>query len=406
MERVSGYFGVGWHYDGSTLSVSRFETRVFTVEALPGSGQIQEGMQDDANSSSSGGGSGGSGGAGGGQQQNTITQNSKFNIDLKYWDELGQVLTSMLGGTGTAVVSPSLGIITVSTTPEIMHAVADYLSSENKRLSRQIAINIEVYSVNLSDGQDFNVSFNAALNRLANFGGFTYTSAGAPSSAGSLSGLGSLSLAILNPSNNNFVHAGDVFNALSSIGDTTRVAQFPMTTLNNRPVSRRVGRDIAYVQSSTTSNTAVGSTSNIGTAVQPATIHEGFSVQVTPRLLDDGRILMQYSLSLIDLEKITSFNSVCGASSDTTSCSGGAGSTTVELPQTTNRIFVQQSVLRSGSMLVIGGVDEEDLGQNAQGVGNPFNFLLGGGSSNAKAHTMVFIAVTPQVIDVPQAEHG
>lgn len=399
MERVVGYFGMGWHYDGATISVSRFETRVFAIEALPGSQSVSEGMQDDTGGSSSGGAGGSSGG---GSSTSSITQNSKFNIDLKYWDEIGQVLTSMLAGTGTVVVSPSLGIITVSTTPEIMRAVAEYLSQENKRLSRQIAINVEVYSVNLSEGEDFNVAFTAFLSRMANFGGFTYSSAGAPSSVGGLSGLGALSLAVLNPSNNRIVHAGDVFNALSAIGDTTTVAQFPMTTINNRPVSRRVGTDRAYVASSTSNNagTTSGGTAAVGTTVTPGTIHEGFSVQVTPRLLDDGRILMQYSLSLTGLESIVSFNSECGSD-----CSGSSGSSTVQLPQTTNRIFVQQSVLRSGSMLVIGGVDQEDIGQSAQGVGNPFNFLLGGGSSNSIKHTMVFVAITPQVMDLPQAEH-
>jgi type II secretory pathway component GspD/PulD (secretin) len=130
------------------------------------------------------------------------------------------------------------------------------------------------------------------------------------------------------------------------------------------------------------------------TSVTPATIHEGFSLQLTPRLLDDGRILLQYSLSLIGLTRITSFTS------------GGTDGTTVELPETTNRVFVQQSLLRSGSTLVIGGVDQEDASQGAQGVGNPFNFLLGGGTSSNIAHTMIFMAITPQVMDVPSAENN
>ena len=75
-------------------------------------------------------------------------------------------------------------------------------------------------------------------------------------------------------------------------------------------------------------------------------------------------------------------------------------------PITTNRSFIQQSVLRSGSTLVIGGVDQENTGQNANGVGDPFNWLLGGGTSNQTGRTMVFIAITPQVLDPPQAEQG
>src|ERR1700733_101481 len=36
MERVAGYFGINWRYDGSSISITRFETRVFVIEALQG----------------------------------------------------------------------------------------------------------------------------------------------------------------------------------------------------------------------------------------------------------------------------------------------------------------------------------------------------------------------------------
>ncbi|MFY9288924.1 MAG: hypothetical protein WAO98_10535, partial [Alphaproteobacteria bacterium] len=345
---------------------------------------------------------GGSGRGGGGSSQSSIKQNSTFNLDFKFWDELNQILGAMLGGTGTVITSPSVGTVTVTTTPEIMRTIAAYMEKENQRLSRQIAINVEIYSVGLSDGTDFKVAFDTALRRLRNFG-VNFSSAAAPSSVSGFSGFtggGILSTAILNPATVGEVT--DVFTALSGIGDTTKVAKFPLVTLNNRPVSRRIGTDVAYVANSTTANTTTGSTSNIGTQVTPATIRQGFSVQLTPRLLDDGRILMQYSLSVVDIRSIASFNSVCGSDE---SCSGGAGSTTVQLPQTLNRIFVQQSVLKSGSTLLMGGAEEEDLQHNSQGVGSPYNYILGGGTAAGRSHTMLFIAITPQVLNEPHSEN-
>ena len=417
MERIAGNFGVNWRYDGSVIGIARFETRVFTIEALPGTQQVQEGMQDD----SGGGSSGGSGGSSGGSS--SITQNSKFSIDFKYWDELGQTLTSMLGGTGTLVVSPSIGTITITTSPEIMRTVADYLVLENQRLSRQIAISVEVYSVTLNEGMDFSVAFDTVLRRLKNFG-INYTGAqgpGTPTISGAVAGGGNLNIAILNPYTAYNALTGakewtgpgqikDIFTALNGIGDTTKVAKFPLVTLNNRPVSRRVGEDISYVASSTTSNATSGSTTSSGTSLTPGTVHQGFSVQLTPRLLDDGRILLQYSLSVIDVKQIKTFNSVCGDTTGTSSSSlsgscTGSGVTTIESPDTINRIFVQQSVLKSGAMLLLGGAEEEDVQQNSQGVGDAFNYLLGGGVSSAKSHTMLIMAITPQVLDVPHSEN-
>ena len=404
LERVAASYGVSWRYDGSSITIRRFETRVFTIEALPGTQEIQEGVQDDTSSASSGG----SGSSGSSSSTNSITQNSKFSISFKNWDELGQIVTSMLNGTGSIVVSPSVGTITVTTTPEIMRTVADYIAKENMRLSRQIAVNIEVYSVDLADGLDFSIAFKTALKSLSNFGANLSSGVGVPADAGGIgSKAASFNLAILNPSTTGQIT--DTFTALSSIGDTTKVAKFPLITLNNRPASRRIGTDIAYLASSSVTSSSSTTLSGPTVTLTPGTVHQGFSVQVTPRLLDDGRILLQYSLSIIDLVKMHCFSSTgidcTGNATDASGSSAPSSSgSSIQAPETSNRIFVQQSVLKSGSTLIIGGAEQETTQQNAQGVGDPFNFLLGGGSSSGKTHTMVFFSLTPQVLDAPHSE--
>ncbi len=402
LERVAGNFGINWRYDGSTITVTRFETHVFAIEALPGSQQVSDGMQDDNSSSSGGGSSSGGSSSGSSGSQNSITQNSKFTIDIKYWEELDKVVSSMLGGVGTAVVSPSLGTITVTTTPEVMRTVADYITQENQRISRQIAVNVEIYSVTLTNGIDFNLAFNTALRRLANFSG-NFSGVSAPTTVSGFTGGGALSLAILNP-HGHTNEVTDIFTALSGIGNTTKVARFPLITLNNRPVSRRVGKDVSYVASATSNTNGSGTSSTFaGTTLTPGTVHQGFSVQMTPRLLDDGRILLQYSLSIIDVLSIDSFNSVTGTTTGGTT-TNTQGSSTIELPTTSNRIFVQQSVLKSGSTLFLGGAEENDATLNSQGVGDPAFYALGGGLSSNQTHTMLFFAITPQVLDVAHSE--
>lgn len=401
LDRLSANFNVNWHYDGSSISISRYETRIFAVEALPGTQQVNEGMQDDVTSGSGSGSTGGSSGGGSSSSststtaQNTLTQNSKFTMDFKYWDELSQVLNSIVGGQGAVVISPSMGTVTVTTTADVMETVSDYLAKENRRLSRQIAINVQIYSVNLGQSEDFSLAFSSFLNNLTKITRMSYRSAAAPGITNatlSASNLGSLSVAILDNPTGTTGPASDVFNALSTIGDTTNVAQFPMTTLNNRPVSRRVGTDTTYISTVNQSTTSSTSTTISYTPVV-STIHDGFSLQLTPRLLDDGRILLQYSLSLIGLDNLnpTVFNT-------------GSGNIPLDLPTTDNRIFVQQSMLRSGQTLIIGGVDQEKMAQSRQGVGSPDNFLLGGGTSSNNTHFMMFMAITPQVMDVAREE--
>lgn len=376
LDLIAGNFGINWRFDGSSIKIARFETRVFVVEALPGTQSVKDGVKEDTTSSSSGTASGGGSSSG-----SSLQQTSEMNIEFKLWDELNQTISSILGGVGSVVLSPSSGTATVTTTPEIMLTVAKYIEEENRRLTKQIAINVEIYSVGLAEDTDFNVTFDTALRKLTSLDVNVSTLAGP---AADVSGMGTLSVAILNPKSTGTVTS--VFSALSSVGDTTRVSQFPLTTLNNRTVTRRVGRDRSYVKS--ISNTSSGSDYS-SSSVEPGNIPEGFSLQLTPRLLDDGRIMLQYSFSLVDIVELVSFST-------------GAGN--IQLPETSTRVFVQQAMLKSGATLIIGGYDDEQVAQTSSGVGNAYNYFLGGGSTNAKSRSMMFIAITPQVLEVSKAE--
>ena len=379
LDRVASHFGTSWKYNGTAITISKYDTRVFVMDALPGTQKVKDGMKEDTGAQASSG--------GGNVQvtnvsQSAADQSSTMDIDFKFWDEVGKTLETILAGDGSYALSPSSGTVTVVTTPETMQQVADYLNQENERLARQVAINVEIYTVDINEGEDFNMKFDTALKRLADVGA-NFTSAGSPG-GGAASGLGSLAIAILNPNTTGQITS--MFNLLNSVGNTVRVAQFPMTTLNNRPVARRIGRDRTYLASVQTNTSQTFQ----NTTLTPGIIRDGFSIQVTPRILGDGRILLQYSLSLIDLLDITSFTS---------------GNNQIQLPQTASRVFVQQSMLRSGSTLVLAGYDQDQVQQNSQGVGNAYNYLLGGGVVNRKVRQVLFIAMTPQEISLPRTEN-
>jgi type IVB pilus formation R64 PilN family outer membrane protein len=383
LDRVSSHFGVTWKFDGAALSIARYETRTFVMDALPGTQKVKDGMKEQTDNNAS---------ASGSTQVTSVSQQageqtSSMDIDFKFWDEVGKTIETILGGVGNYSMAPSSGTITITTTAETMRNVSDYINQENQRLGRQVAINVEVYTVDINQGEDFNMKFDTVLRRLTGVGG-NITSAGGPAASGT--GLGSLAISVLNPET--IGQVSSVFNLLSNVGKTARVAQFPLTTLNNRPVSRRIGRDIGYLASSQTNTSQTFQ----NTTLTPGIIKDGFSIQVTPRLLGEGRILLQYSLSLIDLIRIKDFS---------TGGTNGQGGSSIQLPETTTRFFVQQSMLRSGSTLVLAGFDQDQVAQTSQGVGNPYNYLLGGGVNNTRTRQILFIAMTPQEITLPRTEN-
>lgn len=394
LDRVSGAFGVSWKYDGGVIALSKYETRVFVIDSLPGTQSVKDGMKEDTG----GGGGSSSGGAqvtSGGTTSSD--QSSSMGIDFKFWEEVGKTIETILAGVGSYSLAPSSGTITVVTSPEAMRTVAEYVNQENDRLSRQVAINVEVYTVDLNEGEDFNVKFDNALRRLADFG-LNFSSAGGPALT-TTEGLGKLSIAVFNPEKQGEITS--VFGLLSSVGKTSRVAQFPMTTLNNRPVSRRIGRDKGYLASVQTNTSQ--SFQNI--TLTPGIVRDGFSIQVTPRILGDGRILLQYSLSLVDLLEIVSFSSTQGELASGQKPTGNNPGNIIQLPTTASRLFVQQAMLRSGSTLVLAGFDQDQVGQRSSGVGNPDNYLLGGGVANTRTRQVLFIAMTPQEISLPRTEN-
>ncbi|MEJ0061701.1 MAG: hypothetical protein WDO70_00485 [Alphaproteobacteria bacterium] len=362
LDHASSRFGVDWRYDGSAILFSRYETRVFLVEVMAGKGKFEDSIPTEAGS-------------------NSLKQEIEMKADIDMWAEIGNTVNSILGGTGTAVISPAVGTITVTTTPEIMKSIAHYVAEENKRLVRQLAINVEIYTAEIDNEDDFNNQLTAALKTIKPF---TFAGVAAPAFATNVADFSNLTIGIIDNAN---VSADSVLRAISKISHNVRVAQFPMTTLNGRTITRRVGRDIAYLASSSTTTTGTSGTTT--TTLTPGTLREGFSIQLTPRLLADGRVLMQYSLNLIDLVRITAFTS---------------GTSSVQLPETTSRVFVQQSLLRSGSTLVLAGYGQDQTSQAASGTINPYNYLLGGGIGNSKTKQLLLIAITPQELDVPSAE--
>lgn len=379
LDQVASHFGINWRYDGSVITFSKFETRIFMVEALPGKGKYSDKVSGD---SGSGGGSSG----GGASSSSSLTQETELQADLDIWAEVGNTINAMLAGTGTAVIAPSVGTISVTTTADIMKRIAHYISEQNARMTRQIAINVSVYTADIENENDFNNNFVAALNKVKPF---TFAGVIAPTfSDGAASDFSKLSIGIIN---NDSASGSSVLTALSKVTNNVRVAQFPMTTLNNVPITRRVGRDVAYLASAATTTT--GTSGSTTTTLTPGKVLEGFSLQLTPRMLSDGRMLLQYSLNLTDLVTITTFSS-----------GTGANSSSVQLPVTASRVFVQQSLLRSGSTLVLSGYSQDQTVQNANGTLNPYNFLVGGGVGNDKKKTLLLVTITPQELDVPPLE--
>ena len=75
--------------------------------------------------------------------------------------------------------------------------------------------------------------------------------------------------------------------------------------------------------------------------------------------------------------------------------SSGGGS--IQLPNTSQRSFMQWVKITSGQMAVIGGYEQTRRVFQQNGTGTPSNFWLGGGQNSQIVRDAIVILVTPVV---------
>ncbi len=356
---IGGYYNVNWRFDGGTIVFSRYQTRTFVMDALPGS--ISMTPPEDTGG------------------ENSITPQLMASANIDIWEDIRRTITNIIGTGGTIDISQSSGTVVVSTTNDRMERVARFLEDENRRLSRQVAVSIEMYTVQVDDASAYGFDLTAALSSIS---GLPTIDISGP--AAGLTDPGSITVSLVEPTE--MAGTVGVAQALATLGKTTRLSQIPITTLNNRPATQSISLNTAYVSEVTSTSSGVD---NVSTSISTDTITTGISVSVLPRIMSDGRILLQYALAQSDAPSIKNFSS---------------GSSTVQLPQTQAVAFSQQVMMKNGSTLVLAGFDDSKDVNDATGVGRPITWILGGSNRSQHTRQLVVVSITPREIRIARRE--
>ena len=385
---LSNRYGLYWRYKEDVITFYTQETRVFTVYALP----TETSMQSSITGATMGE-------AGGGNASSSMS----VNTDVKVWDSIEEGVKQVVGENGKLSFSRVAGTVTVTASPYIVRKVGAYIANWNEKLSRQVAITVRIIQVTLKNENNYGLDLNAAFKskRIES----SFMSSIPDAGAGVLTG--NLSLTLLKPGKWNGSEA--IINALSTQGKAQLVTTSSVTTLNNKIAPVQISTSKNYLKEITVTTSGSNDDRSTDTDYEVDTLNYGFTMEVLPRILDHGRLIVLFNLSITDFlgfEKVgTSDNSQNSGSSQSGSSSSESESesevTKLQLPTMQMRGFVQEIAMRSGQTLVLTGFENLEEGTTTSGIGKPQMGLLGGTAYDTSERRVLVITMTPEVLESP-----
>ena len=373
-----------WYYDKTSIVFYETETKTFTLYALGTDISYQSSVQTD--------------------DGNQVFLEST----LKEWDEVESTISSIVGRSDNANfnVSRSLGTITVTAPPSVLNRVAEYIARQNKRLSQLVTIDVKVLQVSISNDSAFGLNLAAAINsasglnlvanpknNLATTEASSMNIAVLSNAVSSLTGAthmenGAIATGaytndqINNGSLSGLAGSSALIEALAKQGKVSLVTNVGVTTRNNRVAPVNNTKTTGYIKRFESRNFTTVESST----VDQDDLETGFSMQLLPNILENGKILLLFRMSVRELLKMSTQT---------------IGEVTLQLPEVEERSFMQEVIMESGQMLVVSGFEKQTNNDTRYGLGDPDFMLLSGSRETAAQRDVLVVILTPQVLVSP-----
>jgi type IVB pilus formation R64 PilN family outer membrane protein len=381
--------GSWWKFDDGKIVFFTQETKIFF---LPANAIVSNGTgQINTTSGSSGSGSSGSSSSGGSSSGNSgastggASQTSTYKVDM--WAELEKA-AKVVAGTAQISTNAALGAVTVTGTPTQVRAVGDWVKGIAESLGRQIALDVNIYSVQLNKEDNYN--FDPKLLFSNTETGLNLSGPDPPPVTSGLNPM-KLSASVLSTATGNtakFSNSQVVANALSTLGRVSQTLQQTVITQSGQPAPMQVGNQLTYLASVAAGTPVIsGSTVAYGPpTLTPGTVTTGFTAMFLPRLVD-GKILLSMNMTNSTL---LALNTVSSGSGDSLA--------SIQTPNVDISTFQQSVTLTPGDSLLLTGLQKDIAGQQNNGMLSPYNWIFGGGSDAATGRQLIAIVITAKVI--------
>lgn len=382
--------------NNNVINWSRFQNSTFDVSFMPGSSQYlmgrssQSATNNSSNSSSSSSLSVNNLNAT--QIESQDDQYSQLAGTLSVWDDLKNALDALKSPDGKIDISQATTTVTVHDHPGNVRAIARYLDSINKEMTRQVQIQVQVLEVTMNKGFNYGINWNLVAQYLGgqmSLGG-SFSSLQSISDLNNSIGSSGLGLSVLNGTRR-WSNTSLLINALSQQG-TVSVATNPrVVTMNNQVAEIGINTLTGYLASQVTTVTPSGTGTATATTLTPGQITDGFTLYVLPKIQGTD-IYLQITSTIAKLQTLNTITST-GASNTATTNSSNAP--IIQVPTVAVKRFNQRTMVGTGSTLILAGFKQ--LRNEAQKA-SQFGADALGGSGGQQVNSETIILITPTIV--------
>ncbi len=330
LERIAAEYDLFWRFDGRQIRLSAMAARSWTLPAPPAVTRISAA----AGGLDSGGG-----------RSVSLSRDSVHDS----WADLTRLLEAVVEPPGRIVAAGGSGRVMVTGRPSALAAAARVIRDWEATHSARIAIEVAVYQLDSKRERDFRLSL---------------LSLGGPAGAAKITAAeGSAAI-------------------IGSVHDNAFSLDFTAVAGHDAVISWRTASTVALsgspapiiLTSARNYVSSVSRTEDGGTTVETATVDDGLSIHLVPRLVAGGRIQLSLTLMLNDFRGLTSFGDV-------------------QLPQIDQRMVANDVLLAPGETLLLSGYE-----QASESAGRASGMLTTGHSAESDRVTLVLL-VRPTVSD-------
>lgn len=384
LNQVTDRLGLTWSYRDGVVTIQRYMTESFELASIVATQDFTMNM-----SGAQSGAAGGSGGAtGSSASQMTLTETGKTDAINTFVKTLTGVLAGVPGS--SVALNDGSARVTVTTTKDAMRQVREIVKQEVESMSRQVMIQIDIYSMTRNVNQESGIDLSVVFRNLQNTFGVTFAGPASVATAQA----GAVAINVLSsttggrPSSELVRQLGDsslMIRALHQNGVSVQHQPLSLIAMN-RQWARKTNLTQKGYLSETTPSTVAGAGSG-APGLKTASVTTGDRYMVQPAVLDNGSVMLKFGISLTNLLGL--FDVTAGA---------GATLQKVQTPEVSGTDDQSTVLLKAGQVMMLTGLSRNKATTDGRSLSEGIPNGIGGSSTARVTREDFVIFIRPVIL--------